>query len=54
MSATNLLQEDPDPQDVLHLATSVACASSPHTSVLSCSSCQAREVRGVETLCLQP
>lgn len=38
---------DPDPQDMLHLAVIVTCATPPHNRVLSCSSCQAREVRAI-------
>lgn len=39
------LRKDPEPQDILHLTATVTCASPPHNHVLSCSSCQAREVR---------
>lgn len=35
---------DPVPQDMLHLTATVSCASPPHNAVLSCGSCQAREV----------
>ncbi|KAK0225863.1 hypothetical protein IW262DRAFT_1358260 [Armillaria fumosa] len=38
---------DPDPQDMLHLSVSVTCASPPHNTVLSCSSCRAREAKRV-------
>ncbi|KAK0455038.1 hypothetical protein EV421DRAFT_1760988 [Armillaria borealis] len=38
---------DPDPQDILHLSVSVTCASPPHNTVLSCSSCRAREAKRV-------
>ncbi|CAA7261739.1 unnamed protein product [Cyclocybe aegerita] len=38
---------DPDPQDVLHLAATVTCASPPHNRVLSCTSCQTREAKRV-------
>ncbi|KAK7472590.1 SPT3 Dosage dependent suppressor of Ty-induced promoter mutations-like protein [Stygiomarasmius scandens] len=34
---------EPDPEDTLHLTVSVSCATPPHSRVLSCSSCQARE-----------
>src|SRR6266540_334978 len=36
--------QDPEPQDILHLTVSVTCSTPPHNPVLSCSSCQAREV----------
>jgi uncharacterized protein len=36
---------DPAAEDTLHLAATVTCASPPHNRVISCSSCQAREVR---------
>ena len=36
---------DAAPQDTLYLTTSITCASPPHNPVLSCASCQAREVR---------
>ena len=39
--------QDPDLEEVLQLAVSVTCASPPHNRVLSCSSCQAREVSEV-------
>lgn len=42
---TTKLPSDPEPQDILHLSASVTCASPPHNRVLSCSSCQRREVR---------
>ena len=35
---------DPVPQDMLYLTATVSCASPPHNAVLSCGSCQAREV----------
>jgi hypothetical protein len=36
---------DPELEDILHLAAAVTCSTPPHNPVLSCSSCQAREVR---------
>ncbi|EDR11860.1 uncharacterized protein LACBIDRAFT_313737 [Laccaria bicolor S238N-H82] len=38
---------DPEPQDILHLSTTITCSSPPHNQVLSCSSCQAREAKRV-------
>jgi hypothetical protein len=35
---------DPEASDILHLSTSVTCATPPHNPVVSCSSCRAREV----------
>jgi len=45
LSNNFLFCSDPDPNDVLHLTASVTCSSPPHNRVLSCSSCQTREVR---------
>ncbi|KAI6131684.1 hypothetical protein EDD16DRAFT_1537987 [Pisolithus croceorrhizus] len=38
---------DPSPMDILHLTTSVTCASSPYNQVLSCGSCRNREAKRV-------
>jgi len=38
---------DPSPLDMLHLATTVTCATSPHNRVLSCGSCRNREAKRV-------
>ncbi|KJA27887.1 hypothetical protein HYPSUDRAFT_130659 [Hypholoma sublateritium FD-334 SS-4] len=38
---------DPDPRDILHLTATISCATPPHSRVLSCSSCQAREAKRV-------
>ncbi|KAF7428296.1 SPT3 Dosage dependent suppressor of Ty-induced promoter mutations-like protein [Pleurotus ostreatus] len=38
---------DPEQEDILYLSASVSCASPPHSKVLSCSSCQAREAKRV-------
>lgn len=38
---------DPSPVDILHLTTSVTCASSPYNQVLSCGSCRNREAKRV-------
>ncbi|KAG1746129.1 hypothetical protein EDB19DRAFT_378703 [Suillus lakei] len=38
---------DPSPLDMLHLTTTVTCATSPHNRVLSCGSCRNREAKRV-------
>ncbi|KIJ67780.1 hypothetical protein HYDPIDRAFT_107274 [Hydnomerulius pinastri MD-312] len=38
---------DPAPLDILHLTTTVTCASAPHNRVLSCGSCRNREAKRV-------
>ncbi|KAI0062883.1 hypothetical protein BV25DRAFT_1884501 [Artomyces pyxidatus] len=38
---------DPLPEDTLHLSVEVTCASAPHSRVVCCSSCQAREAKRV-------
>ncbi|EPQ57192.1 hypothetical protein GLOTRDRAFT_73813 [Gloeophyllum trabeum ATCC 11539] len=38
---------DPQPEDILHLAVAVTCASPPHSQVISCSSCRTREAKRV-------
>ncbi|KAG2361423.1 hypothetical protein BDR07DRAFT_1409704 [Suillus spraguei] len=38
---------DPSPLDMLHLTTTVTCATSPHNLVLSCGSCRNREAKRV-------
>ncbi|TFK54501.1 hypothetical protein OE88DRAFT_1655200 [Heliocybe sulcata] len=38
---------DPQPDDILHLAVAVTCASPPHSQVVSCSSCRTREAKRV-------
>ncbi|OAX37411.1 hypothetical protein K503DRAFT_866903 [Rhizopogon vinicolor AM-OR11-026] len=38
---------DPSPLDMLHLTTTVTCASTPHNRVLSCGSCRTREAKRV-------
>ena len=43
-AVVDLVTTDPMPHDVLYLTSTISCVSPPYNPVLSCASCQTREV----------